>query len=52
MCIRRLCFLGLFILIGQVPLEVLNFVVDSRAQKLIPNPAHGGEQMSEEYFQR
>lgn len=36
-------------LVGQVPLEVLDFVVDPRGQKLIPNPAHGGEQMSEEY---
>jgi clan AA aspartic protease len=36
-------------LIGQVPLEVLDFVVDSRGQKLVPNPAHGGEQMTEEY---
>jgi clan AA aspartic protease len=36
-------------LLGQVPLEVLDFVVDSRRQKLIPNPAHGGEQMTEEY---
>ena len=34
-------------LLGQVPLEVLDFVVDSRGQKLIPNPAHGGEQMTE-----
>jgi clan AA aspartic protease len=36
-------------LIGQVPLEVLDFVVDTRGQKLVPNPAHGGEQMTEEY---
>jgi predicted aspartyl protease len=36
-------------LVGQVPLEVLDFVVDARGQKLIPNPAHGGEQMTEEY---
>jgi hypothetical protein len=36
-------------LLGQVPLEVLDLVVDSRAQKLIPNPAHGGEQMAEEF---
>src|SRR5881409_509844 len=36
-------------LLGQVPLEVLDFVVDSKSQKLIPNPAHGGEQMTEEY---
>ena len=39
-------------LIGQVPLEVLDFVVDSRGQNLVPNPAHGGEQMTEEYSER
>ncbi len=39
-------------LIGQVPLEVLDFVVDSRGQNLVPNPAHGGEQMTEEYIER
>ena len=33
----------------QMPLEVLHFVVDSKGRKLIPNPAHGGEQMTEEY---
>ena len=36
-------------LLGQVPLEVLDLVVDSKGQKLIANPAHGGEQMTEEY---
>ena len=36
-------------LLGQVPLEVLDFVVDRKGQNLIPNPAHGGEQMTEEY---
>jgi clan AA aspartic protease len=36
-------------LLGQVPLEILDLVVDSKRQKLIPNPAHGGEQMTEEY---
>jgi len=36
-------------LLGQVPLEVLDLVVDSKGQRLIPNPAHGGEQMTEEY---
>jgi predicted aspartyl protease len=36
-------------LLGQVPLEVLDFVVDSKGQKLIANPAHGGIQMTEEY---
>src|SRR5271170_5247888 len=39
-------------LLGQVPLEVLDFVVDARGQKLVPNPAHGGEQMTEEYCQQ
>lgn len=36
-------------LLGQVPLEYLDFVVDPRGQKLIPNPEHGDKQMSEEY---
>jgi len=36
-------------LLGQVPLEVLDLVVDTKRQKLIPNPAHGGKQMTEEY---
>jgi predicted aspartyl protease len=33
------------VLIGQVPLEVLDFVVDPVGQRLIGNPEHGGEQM-------
>ena len=36
-------------LLGQIPLEYLDFVMDPRGQKLIPNPAHGDKQMSEEY---
>ena len=36
-------------LVGQIPLEYLDFVVDPKNQKLIPNPAHGDKQMSEEY---
>jgi clan AA aspartic protease len=36
-------------LLGQVTLEVLDLVVDSKGQTLITNPAHGGEQMTEEY---
>jgi clan AA aspartic protease len=32
-------------LIGQVPLELLDFVVDPLGQQLIGNPAHGGEQL-------
>lgn len=36
-------------LLGQIPLEYLDFVVDPGGQKLIPNPKHGDKQMSEEY---
>lgn len=36
-------------LLGQIPLEYLDFVVDPKRQKLIPNPEHGGIQMTEEY---
>lgn len=32
-------------LIGQIPLEVLDWVVDPKGQKLIGNPEHGGEEM-------
>jgi hypothetical protein len=37
------------VLIGQVPLELLDFVVDPENQRLIGNPAHGGVQMIEMY---
>lgn len=33
------------VLIGQLPLEMLDWVVDPKGQKLIGNPAHGGEEM-------
>jgi predicted aspartyl protease len=36
-------------LIGQLPLEHLDFVVDLRSHKLIGNPAHGGEHIYELY---
>jgi len=36
-------------LIGQIPLEHLDFVIDPRAQKLIGNPRHGGEHIYEMY---
>jgi predicted aspartyl protease len=36
-------------LIGQLPLESLDFVVDLRSRTLIGNPAHGGEHMYELY---
>jgi hypothetical protein len=37
------------ILIGQIPLELLDFVVDPSGQKLIGNPEHGGEHVVELY---
>ena len=36
-------------LLGQVPLELLDFVVDPSGQRLIGNPAHGGEHIIELY---
>jgi predicted aspartyl protease len=36
-------------LIGQIPLEGLDFVIDPTGQKLIGNPDHNGEQMIEIY---
>ena len=40
---------GVPVLIGQLPLEHLDFVIDMRSHKLIGNPAHGGEHMYELY---
>lgn len=40
---------GTPVLIGQIPLEQLDFVVDPRNQRLIGNPAHGGEHVIELY---
>lgn len=37
------------VLIGQIPLEHLDFVVDLRNQTLIGNPRHGGEHIYEMY---
>jgi hypothetical protein len=33
------------VIIGYVPLELLDFVVDPKGQRLVGNPDHGGEQM-------
>ena len=33
------------VLIGQIPLEGLDFVVDPIGQRLVGNPEHGGEHM-------
>jgi predicted aspartyl protease len=37
------------VLIGQIPLERLDFVVDPGSGALIGNPAHGGEYVLEAY---
>ena len=37
------------VLIGYIPLELLDFVVDTRNQRLIGNPDHGGEFMIDMY---
>ena len=37
------------VLIGQLPLEHLDLVVDLRSHSLIGNPAHGGEHVYELY---
>jgi predicted aspartyl protease len=37
------------VLIGQIPLERLDFVVDPLKQRLIGNPAHGGEHIIEAF---
>ena len=33
------------VVIGQVPLELMDWVIDPKRQRLIGNPAHGGEHM-------
>jgi predicted aspartyl protease len=35
------------VVIGQVPLELMDWVVDPRGQRLMGNPEHGGEHMVE-----
>ena len=40
---------GFPVLIGQIPLELLDWVVDPKGQRLIGNPEHGGEQIMEVY---
>ena len=37
------------VLIGQIPLDHLDLVIDTRSRTLIGNPAHGGEHMYELY---
>ncbi len=40
---------GVPVLIGQVPLEQLDFVIDMKTQRLVGNPEHGGEHILEAY---
>lgn len=35
------------VLIGQIPLEMMDWVVDPQSRRLIGNPAHGGEHILE-----
>jgi predicted aspartyl protease len=37
------------VLIGQIPLEALDFVVDPLGQRLIGNPEHNGEHMFDRF---
>lgn len=36
-------------LLGQIPLEEMDFVVDLKGRRLVPNPEHGGEWILEMY---
>jgi predicted aspartyl protease len=38
------------VLIGQVPLELMDWVVDAKGQRLVGNPAQGGEWMSDMFL--
>jgi predicted aspartyl protease len=40
---------GLPVIVGQVPLELMDWVVDPRRRQLIGNPAHGGEYMHDAF---
>jgi clan AA aspartic protease len=37
------------VIIGQLPLEAMDWVVDPKGQRLIGNPEHGGVEMAECY---
>ena len=42
---------GLPNVVGQTPLEILDWVVDTRGRKLIPNPAHPHGEMCDDFLQ-
>ena len=33
------------VIVGQVPLELMDWVIDMKGQRLIGNPEHGGQDM-------
>jgi ABC-type Na+ transport system ATPase subunit NatA len=35
----------LSVIVGQIPLEIMDWVIDMKGHRLIGNPEHGGEQM-------
>jgi len=37
------------VIIGQIPLEAMDWVVDPKNQRLVGNPEHGGEHITEAY---
>jgi predicted aspartyl protease len=40
---------GAPVLIGQIPLEAMDFVIDMPSRRLVGNPEHGGEHVIELY---
>jgi hypothetical protein len=36
-------------IVGQIPLESMDWVIDPAGRKLIGNPEHGGELLHEEF---
>ena len=40
---------GCPVLIGQIPLEAMDFVIDMPSRRVVGNPAHGGEHIIELY---
>ena len=36
---------GTPVLVGQIPLEIMDYIVDPKRQRLVGNPEHGGEWM-------
>jgi predicted aspartyl protease len=40
------------VIVGQIPLEMLDWVVDPKRQRLIGNPDHGGQEMVDVFYHR